>query len=87
MPALDDICETLEEYCSLTFVSGEQHVNSRESNMESNKNLTKKRYNVLQLIHYAFIWAISIIIVASAKRLPPNGTWISMGLALGKCYK
>lgn len=34
MPALPDICDTLEQFCDLSFVSGEQHVDSRESRMD-----------------------------------------------------
>lgn len=34
MTAVHQICESLEEYCDTAFVSGEQHVDSRESRIE-----------------------------------------------------
>lgn len=42
MPALLDICDRLEQFCDLSFVSGEQHVDSRESRMERDNEDVKR---------------------------------------------
>lgn len=42
MPALHDMCEALEKYCDILFVSGKQHVDSRESRIERDDENVKR---------------------------------------------